>query len=291
VDPRRSTFADSVGPGGAFAGSNAQPRRIEGKTVGFGSIHMPSSERVLILTPVKNVVRVLDTYIRGLCSLSYPRELLSLGILESDSDDGTWDSLAARTAELRRHFRSVSVWKLDFGFRTPPGVPRYAPQIQLERRSVLAKSRNQLLFRALDDEEWVLWLDADVIEYPPNIVERLLATGKLIVQPHCVLDYGGPAFDLNAWRGHGRLHLHDLRNEGELVPLDSVGGTMLLVRADVHRNGVVFPPFPYGRENPRIRTNNIWQGEIETEGFGIMAADAGVQCWGMPMLEIRHERR
>jgi hypothetical protein len=250
---------------------------------------MSFSERVLILTPVKNVARHLETYFGGLARLTYPRELLSLGMLESDSEDGTWDALRERTGQLPG-FRRVSVWKLDYGFRIPAGVPRYAHQFQVARRTILAKSRNQLLFRALDDEEWVLWLDADVIEYPPDIIERLLATGKLVVQPHCVYDYGGSSFDLNAWRDHGRLHMHDLRSEGELVRLDSVGGTMLLVRADVHRNGVIFPPFPYGKPNPRIRTNNYWLGEIETEGFGIMAADAGVECWGMPLLEIRHFR-
>ena len=29
-------------------------------------------------------------------------------------------------------------------------------------------------------------------------------------------------------------------------------------------------------------------GEIETEGFGLMALDMGVQCWGLPTLEILH---
>ena len=63
---------------------------------------------------------------------------------------------------------------------------------------------------------------------------------------------------------------------------------MLLVRADVHRDGLVFPAFPYGVQNPRIRTDNLWIGEIETEGLGIMAHDLGVQCWGLPNLEIKH---
>ena len=66
------------------------------------------------------------------------------------------------------------------------------------------------------------------------------------------------------------------------MPLDAVGGTMLLVRADVHRDGLVFPCYPYGLQIPRIRPPgmNVWYGEIETEGLGIMAGDMGVQCWG-----------
>lgn len=127
-----------------------------------------------------------------------------------------------------------------------------------------------------------------MIEYPPDIVERLLATGREIVQPHCVLEYRGATFDTNAWRDEGRLHLDDLRGgEGELVELDAVGGTMLLVRADLHREGLIFPPFLYGRENPRIRKG---RGKLETEGLGIMARDMGYTCWGMPHLEIIHRR-
>jgi glycosyltransferase involved in cell wall biosynthesis len=245
---------------------------------------------LLILTPVKNGAPYLQSWLRGLFSLTYPQRLISIGVLESDSDDGSYDLFRQRIDELRQTFRRVGVWKKDFGFRIPPGTPRWHRRIQVERRSVLAKSRNHLLFRALEDEQWVLWLDADVIEYPPDVIERLLATGKDVVHPHCVLDYGGASYDTNAWRDRGTRHLHDLRDEGDLVPLDSVGGTMLLVRADVHRDGIIFPPFPYGLENPKIRGDNDWRGEIETEGLGIMAADAGVQCWGMPRLEIRHAR-
>jgi Anp1 len=249
---------------------------------------MIHSDPVLIVTPVKDAAHHVHTYLRNLSNLSYPKHLLSLAFLESDSQDGTYQTLAECIPDLNVMFRRAVLYKKDFGFLLPRGQARSAHHLQVERRIVLAKSRNHLLFRALDDEEWVLWLDADVIEYPPDILDRLLAAGKDIVQPNCVYEYGGPSFDLNAWRDHGALHLHDLRNEGDLVRLDSVGGTMLLVRADVHRNGLVFPCFPYGLSNPKIRTNNFWLGEIETEGLGIMATDLGVECWGMPNLEIKH---
>jgi hypothetical protein len=108
------------------------------------------------------------------------------------------------------------------------------------------------------------------------------------LHPHCVLDYRGPSFDTNAWRDRGRLHLEDLREEGELVPLDSAGGTMLLVRAHLHRDGLVFPPLPYGRAHDAVRPDRA--GEVETEGFGLMALDMGVQPFGLPRLEIRHHR-
>ena len=242
---------------------------------------------VLILTPVKNAADLVDGYCQRVERLTYPHDEISLGFLESDSHDQTYEALSSRLRALGKKFRRAEIWKKDFGYKLPIGIHRGAEAIQAQRRTILARSRNHLLFHALDDEEWVLWLDADVIEYPPDIIQRLLATGKEIVQPHCVVDYGGETFDKNAWRRPRPSAPGDLRAEGDLVELDAVGGTMLLVRADLHREGLIFPAFPYGLANSRIRGN---RGELETEGLGIMARDMGYQCWGMPNLEIRHGR-
>lgn len=253
----------------------------------FGARKEAAGSKILILTPVKDAKGLIEGYCERVQSLDHPHGLISLGFLESDSSDGTYEELRRHLPRLQREFRRVAIEKRDFGFKVPIGVHRSAGQIQGARRTVLAKSRNYLLFRTLQDEDWVLWLDVDVIEFPANIIARMMETGKDIVQPHCVLEYGGPTYDQNAWRDHGRLHLDDLRGAGDLVELDAVGGTMLLIRADVHREGLIFPPFPYGRENPKIRPDHE---ELETEGLGIMAQDMGYQCWGMPNLEIRHGR-
>jgi peptide chain release factor subunit 1 len=245
--------------------------------------------RVLILTPVKNAAAYLDGWVERIERLQWPRQALSLGLIESDSVDGTWERLAALAPALRRRAERVTLCKRDYGFRAPAGAPRWAPGIQRLRRTILARARNQLLFRALRDEDWVLWIDVDVIDYPSDVIERLLAARLDIVHPHCVTRPGGPTFDRNAWRDDGAATLEDFRGRGP-VRLDSVGGTMLLVKADLHRDGLIFPPFPYGVANPHIRRRHpIWgQGEIETEGFGAMALDMGAQCWGLPDLEIIH---
>ncbi len=240
---------------------------------------------VLVATPVKDAVPYLETYVALLDRLSYPASRLSLALLESDSVDGTFAAVEELLPRLRRRYRRVGLWKHDLGYRLPPGVPRWEVSVQPERRSVLARSRNELLARGLADEEWVLWLDVDVLDAPRDVVQQLLATGKEIVQPHCVLVPGGPTYDCNGWRDHGRLHLDDLRGEGDVVPLDAVGGTMLLVRADLHRAGLHFPVEPYGLGSPLARPG---RGEVETEGLGILAHAMGYTCWGMPHLEIRH---
>lgn len=247
---------------------------------------------VLILTPIKDAAVHLPGYFANILALTFPPEQLSIGLLEGDSRDGTQSVAEAGIAMLAKRLRRAGLWRRDFGFRMQPGLPRWAAQHQLQRRTILAKSRNHLLSRALQDEDWVLWLDVDVVEYPPDLIETLIGLGRDIVHPNCVRTYGGPSFDHNAWVGPGELRLDQLRGGEKLVRLDSVGGTVLLVRADLHRDGLVFPPFLYGRPHPTVRRPGPWRplepGEIETEGLAMMARDMGVDCWGVPDLEVRH---
>jgi hypothetical protein len=217
---------------------------------------------------------------------------LSLGLLEGDSTDGTYQQLVAGLPSLRATYRRVTLAKWDAGFQMPPGAPRWAAPLQLPRRVVLAKARNRLLSAALADEDWVLWLDVDVSRYPADVLRRLLGAHKSIVTPHCVMDDGGPTFDWNAWRDKGRVRMDQLRGGPDLVRLDAVGGTMLLIAADLHREGLIFPPYLYGRQSPFARDPSPFTGrgvgEVETEGLGLMAKDMGHECWGMPNLEIVH---
>jgi hypothetical protein len=169
---------------------------------------------------------------------------------------------------------------------------------------VLARARNRLLAEALADEEWVLWLDVDLVDYPPTLISDLLAAGKEIVVPHCVLP-DGQTFDLNSFGfapergpiedpahlvdglyqpppGHGRRYVGDLAGDrggsDGPVPIDAVGGTALLVKADLHREGLIFPAYSH-------------RGYIETEGLAMMAQDMGHQCWAMPAVRIVHAKR
>jgi peptide chain release factor subunit 1 len=249
-----------------------------------------ASPRILVLTPVKNAARHLQRHFELIQRLNVPRERLSIGLLESDSTDGTFEMLQAARPEMEARCRRVTLVKRDFGFRMPPGVPRWAPAYQLVRRSNLARSRNQLLFRALRDEDWVVWIDVDVIDYPADLVERLLACRLEIVHPHCVIEPGGKTFDLNAWSDQGTRTMDGMRGTGQPVRLDAVGGTVLMIKADLHRDGLIFPPFRYGAGSPTARdAHPLWgRGEVETEGLGIMAHDMGLQCWGLPDLEVVH---
>jgi mannan polymerase complexes MNN9 subunit len=72
------------------------------------------------------------------------------------------------------------------------------------------------------------------------------------------------------------LMAHMATDDGDLnqeMPLDGVGGTALLVKAEVHRDGAMFPPFPFYHL-------------IETEGFAKMAKRLGWSATGLPNYKV-----
>jgi glycosyltransferase involved in cell wall biosynthesis len=267
------------------------------------SEHLPSATdaetlpRIAILTPVKDASASLDGYADLISTLDYPREKLSISFLESDSRDDSYARLEQICEAMRASFQKVSLIKKDYGFRFDGN--RWEPDLQLQRRANLAKARNILLTTVAPDIDWVVWMDADMTGMPADLLQRLVAyrPDTAILTPHCVRSSKGPTFDLNAYqliddrsgqfpersmvdrlhqppRGYGRIYMEDLRSH-DLVPLDSVGCTVLAVQADLHRQGLVFPPFPYA-------------GLIESEAMALMARQMGVQCWGLPNLEVIH---
>ncbi|RMY32308.1 hypothetical protein D0866_06702 [Hortaea werneckii] len=156
---------------------------------------------------------------------------------------------------------------------------------------------------------WVLWLDSDIVETPASLVQDLASHDKGIIVPNCFQRYYNKdkesmdvrPYDFNSWQdsptakglaekmgpeeilleGYAEMATYrnlmaymadatDLNGDPRReVNLDGVGGTALLVKADVHRDGAMFPPFPFYHL-------------IETEGFARMATRLGWQAHGLP---------
>lgn len=252
---------------------------------------------VLVLTPVKDAEIHLPDFLEQIEALDYPSDRLALGFLEGNSTDRSHDWLQGHREAFARRARRHVILRRDHGYRL--SGDRSAAEGQYRRRRAIALCRNELFHTSYAGEDYVLWIDADVTHYPSDILHTLLAQRRDVVVPHCVLDPGGPSFDLNTFvherdqslwewhhvresiiqppRGDGRRYLDRFRGR-ESVPVDSVGGTMLLVAAPIHVGGVLFPPYSY-------------RGYIETEGFAMLARDRGVRCWGLPDVEIIHARR
>jgi hypothetical protein len=258
----------------------------------------PDGRQVLVAIPVRDAAGTLDDLFRAILNLDYPRGDLSIAFLEGDSGDDSLARLRAFAAGHAGHFRRIALIKRDLGLRLD--VPRWDPSVQRKRRANIARVRNALMREALQDEDWVLWIDSDIVDFPADALNLLLATGARIVHPNTVRRTGAMSMDLNAWvterqvsreavraltrdrlyqppPGHERLYLSDLRYL-DRVMLDSVGCTMLLVDANLHRAGLIFPERPYRRL-------------IESEAFASAALELGISAVGLPNLEILHSAR
>ncbi|QIW96010.1 hypothetical protein AMS68_001528 [Peltaster fructicola] len=190
---------------------------------------------------------------------------------------------------------------------------RHALEHQKERRAAMSRARNSLLFTTLGPTtSWVLWLDSDIIETPASLIQDLASHNKPLIVPNCMQKYMDKEtrkmavrpYDFNSWIDSPtaqslaeKMGPDDILLEGykeiatyrslmaymetgngdprHIVELDGVGGTALLVKADVHRDGAMFPPFAFYHL-------------IETEGFAKMAKRLGWSAFGLPNYHVFH---
>ena len=185
---------------------------------------------------------------------------------------------------------------------------RHKLENQKMRRAAMSKARNSLLFTTLGPTtSWVLWLDADIVETPETLIQDLAAHDKPIIVPNCFQRFYNEEtkqmdvrpYDFNSWIDSptaqdlaSKMDKDEILLEGyaemptyrslmakvantnnpdpsKEVQLDGVGGTALLVKAEVHRDGAMFPAFSFYHL-------------IETEGFAKMASRLGWKSWGLP---------
>ncbi|KAI5287328.1 Golgi mannosyltransferase complex subunit [Ascosphaera acerosa] len=278
-------------------------------------------ERVLILTPM---TRFYPEYWENLNRLTFPHELISLGFILPKTKEGNAATAAlqaavkkTQTGPVDQRFASATILRQDFApaIASQTEAERHKLATQKERRMAMAQARNSLLFTTLGPStSWVLWLDADIVETPPDLIQDLTRHDKPIIVPNCFQRYINPstrqpdirAYDYNSWvdsesaqrlasemgpddvlfEGYAEIptyrtlmaHMANLDPNADKhaeMQLDGVGGTVLLVKAEVHRDGAMFPPFPFYHL-------------VETEGFAKMARRLGWDCWGLPNYLVYH---
>lgn len=211
----------------------------------------------------------------------------------------------------RKPFRSVSIFKKDFGQIIGQGFSdRHAVKVQGIRRKLMGRARNWLTSASLKAyHSWVYWRDVDIETCPGNVIEQLMKHDYDIMVPNVwrpLPTFLGneQEYDLNSWiesdpaielaatldeddvivEGYAeyptwRAHLAYLRNPNgdpdEVVDLDGVGGVLILARASIFRQGVHFPAFTF-------------LNHAETEAFGKMAKKMGFRVGGLPHYTIWH---
>jgi mannan polymerase complexes MNN9 subunit len=277
-----------------------------------------NEETVLILTPL---ARFYQEYWDNLLKLSYPHHLISLGFIIPKNKEGNaaYAALQAQVTKTQsgpknKRFSSVTILRQDTEspLNTQSEAERHKMENQKGRRAAMAKARNSLLFTTMGPStSWILWLDSDIVETPPSLIQDLAEYDVPIIAPNCFQRYYNEdkkamdirEYDLNNWidsptarelgakmdkddillEGYGEMatyrslmaKMHDKSADPRAkIKLDGVGGTALLVKAEVHRDGAMFPPFAFYHL-------------IETEGFAKMAARLNWESFGLPNYLVR----
>ncbi|KAL1968454.1 hypothetical protein VTN77DRAFT_1983 [Rasamsonia byssochlamydoides] len=222
---------------------------------------------------------------------------------------------ATQSGPIDDRFASVTILRQDFDppIISQDEKERHKIENQKVRRESMSRARNSLLFTTLGPAtSWVLWLDADIVETPHTLIQDLAKHNKAVIVPNCYQRYYNTEkkamdvrpYDYNSWRdSETALQLASKMGPDEIllegyaematyrslmaymaveggdphreVQLDGVGGTALMVKAEVHRDGAMFPAFPFYHL-------------VETEGFAKMARRLGYTCWGLPNYFVYH---
>ena len=269
------------------------------------SLNNRTDYNILILTPFSDSPSRLVTYFQLVCSLTYPHGRISIAF----GQDSGFPRESSRQAQeiitkFHRSFRDVTFHELDHRVNKIRHSDRHNLTKQPARRTHMAISRNELLFRAMrNHHDWVVWLDVDLAYIPPNTIQLLLSPNKPIVAPLCLRNTKPyDAFDWNLWRetrasrvfisqqksllgedfvmiensaASLRKRLDILRDEGNVVRLDGVGGCCLLVNASCHRQGLIFPSL-------------VFDSHLETEGLAKMATKMGIPVYGLTRVQVFH---
>jgi hypothetical protein len=160
-------------------------------------------EHVLVLTTLQNDEQYMDNYFNLLDRSTYPNKLISIGLLVSDSTDGTMDEINFHVNRLQNRwsnrFYEIDVFQKDFQFED-----RKDDTSLDSKRATMARARNFLLASALKEyHSWVAWIDVQLHSYPASIFSDLMLADSDVVVPNCLLykeDGSFWAFDRNNWQ-------------------------------------------------------------------------------------------
>ncbi|KAG0272499.1 hypothetical protein BGZ97_010968, partial [Linnemannia gamsii] len=151
------------------------------------SAHPVSGKQtVLVLTLVRNREswggdRSFSDFLSIVQGFDYPMSNINLGILASDKTEfmAITDYIKQLPGD-KNPFRQIHVIlrEKDNGISREH---RKADNAQRDRRRLIARLRNYLLYTTLRDEDSVLWIDSDMIRVPNDLLGRMIDSGKDVI--------------------------------------------------------------------------------------------------------------
>ncbi|ODV77329.1 glycosyltransferase family 62 protein [Suhomyces tanzawaensis NRRL Y-17324] len=256
---------------------------------------------------------------------------VSLGLLVKNQAEFDVISkiLDEKTNEVDFHRITLVIAPTIEAQNMPSDDERHADKFQRERRRSIARARNFLISSALQDEEYTLFVDADIKKFknPRELLSTFIDAKLDIIVPR--IDVGSAVdYDRNSWRGE-----RTKPNEDQLRKLDANDWDHWdYVPQDVTKN--MFHFSSYLEDKPTYEQNHdnlsytveldsvggavlfaksiiykqgvifptsyivgtTWErlegyDGIETEGLCYLAKPLGYKCWGMPNMIAFHSER
>jgi hypothetical protein len=204
--------------------------------------------------------------------------------------------LANRALKGMRNCRVVH----DNCGEAPGRAHRNGGQPHPYRQAAMASLRQKMVERYLQDERWIFWVDADVIDYPPSLIEQLIQRAEGGIAAPLVLMKGeitepvgkdgfGPGrfFDIAGFLENSRWARFTppyFDQPGPIYRLDSVG-SCYLINADLYRTGAAHTIDP--ATEIFLNSNETWSRDaIARNQRG--PANAYTEHYSVCQFAIRH---
>jgi len=222
--------------------------------------------KILIGIVIKNNEQFMKTFLSNLLNLSYPKEKITLCILESDSEDKTWEILQECKPYLK-DYQAVHIWKHDYGFKLP--YLERQERDQDKRYRILGEVRTEVVTKFLTDEEWVFSFDADLQHVRTNIIEKGLEANKIFLSFLATCFFKGALRTFNVVFNHEVIK--DVMPLGELPDdleqyclIDTASLTCFLCKSEVFKKGISFKSI---RGKPYLQEQSTFSLRMKRKSF------------------------
>jgi len=245
--------------------------------------------KILVAIPMKNSKRFLEPLEHILLHLDYPRDKLSLSVLESDSDDGTWEAIQKWKEWEGKDFSKVFIRKHDFKYKLS-WEDRHSPGKARERCTKIGFARD-LVLKPLSDEDFVLMLDSDITNLSNNLPAMVSKDLPILCLIPLIYDkekklriFNGEALRGSPFEVMALFESYPKDVRTTLYKLEDVSTTAVLIKSEVIHKGAKFEPPHKGEMMPEFHS---W----EQTWFAVRAKKLGYVPTLDPSFAVLHGAR
>ena len=203
-------------------------------------------KKILIGIKAKNCAEYLYNLTDQLCNLTYPHHLITVAIIENDSEDDTWVNVIGMSEKLEQDGFKVFIEQKKYGYKLLP-QHRHLPEVQDKRLNIIGQIAQYIIDTFMGDNDYLWWCDGDYTYIPPSMFEHLISLDVDIVLPVCTLE-DGSAYEIASKKdGLCLFQLQEKYPDTDLIEIDIASGSTLIARK-VFDAGVTHTAFGENQE-------------------------------------------